>query len=189
MKREERQKLKRQELGKEQAELMALRIRQQVEMEELKAMHKERRRKLAPTKAGGARAGAGRKPVLPHKPNIVDNEDLNKRRTMTLYCNGDEREKCKCFLRTIRQIQACTDFEVLSNLLMQIDGFSMFELMSSGTIGTNPQHLKLVKSVMPSLLMAGGADDGQGQSDTDEQANKGRTKGHSDNGGQSIGQG
>jgi len=96
----------------------------------------ERRKLNAPTKAGGRREGAGRPP-----------KDGQERKTYTFYGTFHEREQVRNFLRVLR----ASDPQRAYTLFLELNGVSMYELLTSGDI-TDPAQRKIIAAEMPELL-------------------------------------
>lgn len=96
----------------------------------------ERRKLNATTKAGGKREGAGRPP-----------KDGQERKTYTFYGTFHEREQVRNFLRVLR----VSDPQRAYTLFLELNGASMYELLTSGDI-TDPAQREIIAAEMPELL-------------------------------------
>jgi hypothetical protein len=118
-----------------------LAVKQALEREKQRVAQAERRKRNATTRAGGRREGAGRPP-----------KDGQERRTFTYYATYREREQVRNFLRVLR----ASDPQRAYTLFLELNGVSMYELLTSGDI-TDPAQRKIIAAEMPELL--GGVDE------------------------------
>ena len=146
--------------------------RQRVEREELRERQAKRRAEKSTTHAGGKREGAGRKPSIPHHENVLAGVDLNPKRTYTFYGAADEREGVKQFLNVWRELRFKLSPEERVELLQRFNGYTMYELMTGGTLFDQreikrlrrklPALSKFVNEISPSLSAGGVADESEG---------------------------
>ena len=144
----ERQRAKERKQTKTETE--ALRVKQQAERDALKARQAKRRREAATTNAGGKRDGAGRPLSMPHKPTMLDGEDINQRKTMTFYGSQDEKPAVLRFLKIWRELRFKTAPEKANSALLELNAQTMLELMTYGSI-SDPQQAELLKSLLPNV--------------------------------------
>jgi hypothetical protein len=125
-----------QERKKKKAELQKLDTKERKELrkeykKKMAALQREQKKRqketLTPTTAGGVRSGAGRPQSTPHKPVIVDGEDLNPRKTYTIYAAADEVPTIRYFLKVWREIRFNTN-EPLEKLA-KLKGDTLYKLM------------------------------------------------------------
>lgn len=134
--------------NRERIERQRLKAKQKREREKLSENQTARRKKaLKPTKAGGKRAGAGRKPIA-HRMAILDGEDLNPRQTFTCYGAQDEIQPTRNFLQVWRKLRF--DTPDLWMKLAKVKGDTMYRLLTGATL--TPAEEKKLAKVLPDVL-------------------------------------
>ena len=129
-------------------ERIELEIQQRKERQQLKEKQAKRRIANTTTKAGGRRAGAGRKPTLPHVSSIIAGEDLNPRKTFTFYGAADEKEPVKDFLKMWRELRFNTPDKYIK--LSQLRGDTVYKLLTSGTLDQHESDL--LTQLLPNVI-------------------------------------
>ena len=167
--REQRAELREVQKQTEAREKRDMKRRQLAEREELRERQAKRRAEVSTTHAGGRREGAGRKPSIPHYESVLAGVDLNPRKTYTFYGAADEREGVKQFLNVWRELRFGLTPEERVELLQRFNGFTMYELMTGGTLFDQreirrikrklPSLAKYINEISPSLPAGGGADE------------------------------
>jgi hypothetical protein len=134
--------------NRERIERQRLKAKQKREREKLSENQTARRKKaLKPTKAGGRREGAGRKPIA-HRMAILDGEDLNPRQTFTCYGAQDEIQPTRNFLQVWRKLRF--DTPDLWMKLAKVKGDTMYRLLTGATL--TPAEEKKLAKVLPDVL-------------------------------------
>jgi hypothetical protein len=134
--------------NRERIERQRLKAKQKREREKLSENQTARRKKaLKPTKAGGRREGAGRKPIA-HKPLIVAGQDLNEKRTFTVYGAQDEVKPTRHFLQVWRLLRFNTPDLWLK--LAKVKGDTMYKLLTGA--GIEEAEKKKLAKVLPEVL-------------------------------------
>lgn len=133
---------------KERIEKQRMKAKQKREREKLLENQTARRKKaLKPTKAGGKREGAGRKPI-PHKIVLVDGENLNKPKTFTCYGSQDEIKPTRHFLQVWRMLRFNTN--EATKKLDTLKGAAIYKLLTGEAL--TPAEEKKVAKALPDVL-------------------------------------
>lgn len=148
MKKEaEERKMTKAELKKmDTEERQELRNEYKAKMAALQAEQKERKKsKLRPIHSGGLRKGAGRPKSTPHTINIVAGEDLNPRKTYTVYAAADEMPAVRHFLKVWRELK----FETpdVFDKLGKLKGGTVYELLTGLSIAIPAEGRKIEKNM------------------------------------------
>jgi hypothetical protein len=139
--REQREQMREQLQALEHKERQELQDKQLYERELQRRAQAARRKASTNTKAGGARAGAGR----PRKAG-------DKRQTYTFYGTHKERDEVRRFLQVLREVEQ--DRETAFMLFQRLSGQTVYELLTSDSVGL-PDEKRLIESLMPDLLPSG----------------------------------
>ena len=114
---------------------------QKQERQKLRNEQAKRRKANRTTNAGGKREGAGRPQEIPFSMGAYP-----QRKPCSFYVSADEKNAVSQFLKVFREIRYNGD----SSLLAQVDGESVYQLLTGGMI-TNPKDRETLRQIMPNV--------------------------------------
>lgn len=125
----------------ERTERRKLAKEQKQERQKLRNEQAKRRKSNRTTKAGGKREGAGRPQEIPFSTGLFP-----QRKPCSFYVSADEKNCVGHFLKVLREIRYNGD----SSLLAQVDGQTVFQLLTGGMI-LNPKDGETLRRIMPNV--------------------------------------